>query len=290
MISTDNFFIDGTIGPLSVRSKGVDQEWPTVVLVQGSNLSGQSMFDLKVMEDDTYSMMEALAEGGFASVTFAVRGYSGSRAPVDPFDVTTEAAMEDLSAVIDWLASQGHGRPHLLGFSWGGRIAGRYAEGHGEKIDRLVLYDPARGGGALVLPAPTAEEGWWTNTEAHYLEKLEPEFTPLALRKALGRQVADFESRSPNGIRLENATPVKEIDASRITRPTLLIYGCEAAKAPYMHGGATRQDFFETLNTNDKAFVILPDGGDFAHFQKARFRLYRELIHFLSARRPDHVA
>jgi alpha-beta hydrolase superfamily lysophospholipase len=282
----ENLFIDGPIGKLAVRTKGLDtRPAKVVIMVQGSNLTGQTMFDFSFPGGEDYSLMDALVAQGFGAITFAIRGYGASDAPEDGFNVTTETAMEDLAAVMDWTASQGWARPHLLGFSWGGRIAGRWAETNAERLDRLVLYDPARGGGGLVLPAPT--HSWWTNTREHYSEKLEPEFTDAALRNAIGDRVAATEFRSPNGIRLENARPVVAIDPKRITNPTLLVYGVEAAKAIYMKGGMERAEFFERLACDDKAFVILPGGGDFLHFQQGRHRLSRTIGQFLSAAQVD---
>ncbi len=281
MIDCTDLFIDGPAGRLSIRQKGMAESPDRVViLVQGSNLTGQSMFDFSFPGGDDYSLMNAVVGMGFGAVTFAVRGYGLSDPPDDPFTVGTEAAMEDLSCVVDWVRTQGFEAPHLLAFSWGGHIAGRYAEDSADKIGRLILYDPARGGGGLVLPAPT--DPWWGNSPAHYEEKLEPEFTDPALRKALGEHVRQNEPRSPNGIRLENATYVTPVDPEKITTPTLMVYGEEAAKASYMKGGMERSEFFEKLATPDKAFVILPGAGDFAHFQKARFRLYKVISGFLS--------
>ncbi|WP_293897710.1 alpha/beta fold hydrolase [Phenylobacterium sp.] len=277
---TQDLMVPGPIGRLAVRTKGLAaRPAQVVVMVQGSNLTGQAIFDLSFPGGKDYSLMDAIVGLGYGAVTFSVRGYGNSEAPEDGFSVTTEAAMEDLDAVMDWVAAQGYRRPHLLGFSWGGRIAGRYVETHGERVDRLVLYDPARGGGNLVLPAPT--EPWWTNTYQHYNEKLEPDFTDPAVRHAIGQLVSTTEARSPNGIRLENARPFPAIDPSRIQRPTLLIYGVEAAKANYMQGGVPRGQFFEDLATDDKALVIIPGGGDFAHFQQSRYRLYKAIGDFL---------
>jgi pimeloyl-ACP methyl ester carboxylesterase len=276
-----DYFIDGPAGRISVRAKGLAASPARiVVMVQGSNLTGQSMFDMSFPGGEGYSLMDVLVAAGFGAVTFAIRGYGSSELSHDPFQVTTEAAMEDLGAVLDHVAELGWARPHLLAFSWGGRIAGRLAETRGDSIDRLVLYDPARGGPNVVLPAPT--DPWWENSPKFYLEKLEPEFTDRALQEALAAHVVAHDRRSPNGIRLENATPVIAIVPERITRPTLMIYGVEAAKAIYMKGGLERGEFFERLATDDKAFVILPDGGDFIHFQKGRWRLHRALIDFLT--------
>lgn len=276
---TQNLMVPGPIGRLAVRAKGLGaRPRQVVVMVQGSNLTGQAIFDLSFPGGADYSLMDAIVALGFGAITFSIRGYGSSEPPEDGFSVTTEAAMEDLGAVLDWAATQGYDRPHLLGFSWGGRIAGRYVETHAERIDRLVLLDPARGGN-LVLPVPT--EPWWTNTYEHYNEKLEPEFTEPAVRHAIGELVASTEARSPNGIRLENARPFPSLNPKAVTRPTLMVYGVEAAKANYMQGGIPRGQFFEELATDDKAFVIIPGGGDFAHLQKSRFRLYKAIGDFL---------
>ena len=147
--------------------------------------------------------------------------------------------MEDLASVIDWAASRGWERPHVLAFSWGGRVAGRYAEDNAGKIDRLILYDPARGGGNLVLPAPKPDEAWWANTYANYAAKFEPELTDPDFLIAVGAHLAAREPRSPNGIRLENAHPVQAVDPTRVTRPTLMIYGIESRQGQ-LHAGRHR--------------------------------------------------
>ncbi len=280
-MTANDYFVDGPSGRISVRAKGFDAKPKNVVvMVQGSNLTGQSMFDLTFPGGDGYSLMDVLVEAGYGAITFAVRGYGASELKDDPFSVTTETAMEDLEAVIDHVIGLGWTRPHLLGFSWGGRIGGRLVEKQPGKVDRMVLYDVARGGGNLVLPAPT--EPWWDNLPSFYLEKFEPQFTTIALREALSAHVLANDPRAPNGIRLENASYTTPIDPEKVTRPTLLVYGVDGAKAIYMTGGMDRGEFFEKLATDDKAFVILPGGGDFIHFQAGRWRLHRAIINFLN--------
>lgn len=280
MTDVQDLMIEGVVGRLAVRAKGLTAKPDNVVImVQGSNLTGQSIFDFAFPGGDRYSLMDEIVALGFGAITFSIRGYGKSELPGDPFDVTTEAAMEDLAAVFDWAETQGYAKPHLLAFSWGGRIAGRFAENNGARIDHLILYDPARGGGNLVLPAPT--DNWFTNSPDFYLKKFEPEFTDLDLREALSAHVLAHDSRSPNGIRLENARYVTPIDPEAIRNPTLMIYGAEAAKADYMKGGMERGEFFEKLAADDKAFVIIPGSGDFSHFQHGRFRLYKAIGDFL---------
>ncbi len=277
---TEDFAIAGPAGEIAVRTRGLScRPAQIVVLVQGSNLTGQSMFDFRYPSGTRTSMMDEIAALGFGAVTFSIRGYGRSTPPADPLTVTTDAAMEDLGAVLDWAASSGYPRPHLLAFSWGGRIAGRYAERHGDRIGRLVLYDPARGGNAPVVTENL--QPWYENSPEFYIQKLEPEFTDPALLAALCDHVARHDRRSPNGIRLENAGHVEPIRPELIRNPTLLVYGVEAAKAPYMQAELDRARFFELLATDDKAFVVVPQSGDFAHFQHGRFKLFDAIGWFL---------
>ena len=90
------------------------------MLVQGSNLSGPGMFDFSHPGAEDYSIMDALVAAGFPAVTFAIRGYGKSELNADPFTVTTEAAVEDLDAVMARTPAQGpatplRGRRALLG-------------------------------------------------------------------------------------------------------------------------------------------------------------------------------
>ena len=281
VIETTNLMIPGPAGRLSVRTKGLGSKPKDVlILVQASNMSGQMGYDFSFPGGENYSMMDALVRAGIGAVTFSIRGYALSDPPADPFSVQTEQAIEDTEAVVDWVRNQGFARPHMLGFSWGGRIAGRYVEKHAELVDRLVLMDPARGGNAPTLPAPT--DPWWYNTFEFFKDRLEADFTDQDARTALAMRMSTEELKAPNGIRMEGAigspTP---IDPTAITRPTMMLYGVGAAKAPYMQSGLERMEFFKQLATDDKAFVIIPGCGDYAHLQRPRARIYKAVIDFL---------
>jgi pimeloyl-ACP methyl ester carboxylesterase len=250
-----------------------------VVMVQGSNLTGQTGFDLHVPGGTDYSVMEAMVARGIGAVTFALRGYGLSDAPADPFTVQTDAAIEDLAAVIDWLAREGVARPHLLGWSWGGRIGGRYAETRAEKIGRLVLMDPALGVPRPIMPMP--EQAWWINSREDYLARAEPQYCEPGAFEAFVEHVLRHDARAPNGIRMELSHGSTPVDPARLGMPVLLLYAAAAGRAAYMKGGLTRQDFFEALASDDKAFIIVPDGGDYATIQRPRRRIHKEIADFL---------
>ena len=279
MTESRDFFVPGPVGKLAARSKGLAPGCGhVVVLVQGANLSGQAGFDLNFPGGEDYSLMDALAVRGLAAVTFALRGYARSDAPEDPLTVDTDAAIEDLAGVTDWLAAEGHSRPHLLGWSWGGRIVARYGEQHPERVARMVLLDPALGGGNLIPFEP--EEPWWSGGWDYFFER-EAQYGSEKMRRALADYVAAHEPRSPNGIRRENARGSIPADPEALTCPVLMIYGSGAGKAAYMHGGIQRAEYFERLPTEDKALVVVPGGGDYAHLQPARARIRAAIADFL---------
>ena len=279
MAPRTDFFIPGRAGKLSARSKGLDEGPPNVVvLVQGANLTGQAGFDFSFPGGDDYSLMGALTARGLGALTFALRGYGQSDAPEDPLTVDTDASIEDLASVMDWLAQSGYPRPHLLGWSWGGRIAARYGEQHPDRVARMVLLDPALGGGNLIPFEP--EEPWWSGGWDYFFER-EAQYGSEDMRRALADYVVEHEPRSPNGIRRENARGSTAADPEALPCPVLMIYGSDAGKAAYMHGGIQRAEYFERLPTEDKALVVVPGGGDYAHLQPARHEIHEAIAGFL---------
>jgi pimeloyl-ACP methyl ester carboxylesterase len=169
-----------------------------------------------------------------------------------------------------------------LGWSWGGRITGRYVEQHADRIDRLVLLDPALGGNPVIPPAPT--EPWWDNSYDYFIDRLEAEYSEQEARVALAKRMEAEEPKSPNGIRLEGSVLGSiPVEPTAVTRPTLMLYGSAAAKKNYMQGGMDRMEFFKRLATDNKQFTIIPDCGDYAHLQRPRQRLHKTIADFLMA-------
>lgn len=278
-----DLFIDGPNGRLSVRTKGLGAgPGRVVLLVHASNITGQLAFDFGFPGGRDYSTMDALVAAGFGTITFSLSGYGLSDPPPDPLAYDTEAAIRDLEAVVTWLEAQGWPRFHLLGWSWGGRIAGHYAARNAARVERLILMDAALGGNAPVPPEPGPGEEWWLNRTVDFLKRLEPEFTEPVGHRAFAEAVERESPRAPNGIRVENARGATvAVEPAELTMPVLMLYGHAAARAPYMRGKYTRQDFFELLPAEDKRFVIVPRSSDYGHLQGTRRLFYRAMVEFL---------
>jgi pimeloyl-ACP methyl ester carboxylesterase len=219
--------------------------------------------------------MDALAARGIGAVTFALRGYGRSDPPRDPLAVMTPEAIDDLDAVVTWLASKGVERVDLLGWSWGGRIIGHYACRWPERVRRLVLVGPALGGGALITPGP--DEAWWRPTREDYEARLESHLMDAGARSAFIDHLLAYDTRSPNGIRAENALGSTRVDPTAIACPVLMLYGSEGGKQSYMRGNLPRAEFFEALPTDRKSLMVIPGGGDYGHLQGSR-RIYHRAI------------
>lgn len=277
--------IDGPAGDLAVRSRGLRAGAPSaVVCVQGALLPGPTAFDIPLGPPDL-SLLRVLAGAGHAAVTFSARGYGASTGPADPLTISTEDGMADLAAVIDHVrAVTGLDRVHLFSWSWGGRVTGRFTEAHPELVDRLVLMDPALGGNAAT-PELTPTQGHRANTVEEFRSRIEAVHTDPDLREEIAQYVATHHPTSPNGIGREGSLSPVAVAPERVTRPTLMVYGVDAAKAAYMKGPITREEFFARLATDDKVFAIVPAGGDYLHLQRGRHRLHRLVLEFLGGSR-----
>ena len=116
---------------------------------------------------------------------------------------------------------------------------------------------------------------------ARRLRLAPPAPSPRYLTHVLQSEL-DHDKR-PNGIRRENARGSIPADPAALPCPVLMIYGSAAGQAAYMHGGIQRAEYFEKLPTGDKALVVIPGGGDYAHLQRPRRRLYTAIADFLLA-------
>lgn len=98
------------------------------------------------------SLAPSIVGRGFAALAINRRGHDviyarpGLREPAGAAWEVFADSQQDIQGAIDWLAEQGHGRPALVGHSFGGVACAHYAAEHPERIAALVLCSPAAGG------------------------------------------------------------------------------------------------------------------------------------------------
>jgi epoxide hydrolase 4 len=80
----------------------------------------------------------ALAAAGFRVWAPDARGYAGSDAPPSIVDYAMPRLVGDVVGLID---AAGRERAHLVGHDWGGVVAWKVAEGHPERLARLVVLN-----------------------------------------------------------------------------------------------------------------------------------------------------
>lgn len=120
----------------------------TLMLIHGATFSSESLFDVPV---DGASFMDVLAMAGFDVWAVDARGYGGSTRPAEmaaspdnalPLTRAQVAARDLASAVEYVLAENDIERLSVVAMSWGGSVAGIYAEQHGKYVEKLVLVAP----------------------------------------------------------------------------------------------------------------------------------------------------
>ncbi|MBI4201515.1 MAG: alpha/beta fold hydrolase [Chloroflexi bacterium] len=256
------------------RQATPDSSAHVTLLVHGSTYSGPNVFDVQVPGKD-YSMMDFLARSGHDVFTFAVWGYGRSDRPEDGFAVTTEAALQDIAAVVDAIQRlRGVKAINLLGWSWGGRTTALFTSRHPEAVERLVLYAGGAGNAAGNRPEPT--EPWNIITRENIMARIEQDCVIPDAQEEFIRNAVAIDRKAPvrKGTGAPGEPPSALPEAIRV--PTHIIYGAR-------DGGYQAErvaDFFARLATPDKALTVYPDAGHFLFIQKPRLRFFHAVDQF----------
>jgi len=283
----------------------------TLLFIHGATYPAETSFDLAI---EGVSMMDLFARQGFDVYLMDVRGYGGSTRPpemdqpaADNKPVVSSAdAGKDLGAAVDYiLTSRSIPKLNLMGWSWGTSIAGAYTASYNDRVNRLVLYDPAWlvkptvAPTAAVLPAyrtvskesararwlhpapedkqallipPGVFEAWWDSTLA--TDPVGSRMTPPVLRacNGVGEEIRNFWLAG---------RPF--YDPGKIEAPTLVIH-VEWEADP---NSSMAQNFFEQLiHAPHKRIVQLMDCTHMVIMEKNRMQLFREVFGFLTETNP----
>lgn len=275
-----------------------------VLFVHGATYPSEAVFDVDV---GSGSWVESLARHGYDVYWVDVRGYGGSTRPPsmaapagdNPTFATTAEAAEDVSAAVNFILKRRHAdRLNLIGWSWGTAIMGAYATGHGNRVNRLVLYAPLW---YLKSPPPVSGSGAYrTVTRAAARQRCARGIPPDRLEeisptawfdawwaKCLASDAAGAQNnppvlRAPNGV-------VRDIDTCwargkatwdphEIRVPTLVVGGeWDVDTPPYM----AEQVFAALTHAPCKCRVVVGEATHMLALEKHRLQLIRAVQHFL---------
>lgn len=278
-----------------------------LLFVHGATFPSESTFDLAV---DGQSWMDFIARSGYDAYLVDVRGYGGSTRPAGNSEsggrgtpiATLAEAVEDVDAAVDFIRRRRNvERIHLIGWSWGTAIMGRYAATHGEKVDHLVLYAPlwqrraepagARGFDVKVpyrhVNVAAAKSRWLAGVAEDKQEHILPPGrfeTWVAANIATdpwGSKQTPPVMRAPNGVFAElqaSGEWVPPYNPAAIKAPTLLIKAEWDADTPsYM-----AQTLFPLLvSAPRKQYVEIGEGTHSIMLERNRMQLFRAVQTFI---------
>lgn len=257
-----------------------------VLVLHGSTVSGRVDFDVQVPGiplEKTYSLLDQLARRGYDAWTLDYQNYGRSDHHDCGLCVNTEAASRDVETVAKFiLKERGADKLHLIGWSWGGEMAGLFAQRNPAMVGRLVLYAPALDVGGRGQPLPTDQ--FRANSDTALIAFFHPTGQIPEAVDAFLKAAREFDSRSPNGAQVDARTNPMKIDPTKITTPTLVIYGADDSAAP--PGGPNATAFLSQLGAKDKKRVLVPDAGHGLFLERQRDLWYQEVLaHLESATR-----
>ena len=317
IVSEDRMIPSTTPGiELFVRNKhlaGAPAPRPdrTLLYVHGATYPSETAFDLPI---EGASMMDLLAQAGFDVFLVDLRGYGRSTRPPEmdrpaaenPPVATSDQAGADLGSAVDYvLKLRGLEKLDLMGWSWGTSTAGRYAAGHNDKIERLVLYAPIWTFQPVVAPPKdplpayrlvdkeSARKRWYLGVDEDQRAALIPPgvfddwWNATLATDPVGSKMDPPKLRAPNGVLAEVTQYWRAgqplYDPADIRVPTLLIHAEWDADLPaYM----TDAVFAHLTHAPYKRRVEIGEGTHSVMMEKNRKQFFDELRAFLTEAAP----
>jgi pimeloyl-ACP methyl ester carboxylesterase len=288
---------------LGIRHKAaaIKADTDPVLFVHGSSFPSALAFDFRMGGG---SWMDQLAGQGFDvyALDFPGYGLSGrypemSTGAAHPVGQARDVADDVRRAVDLILGRTGKSKVILIGHSWGGSVAARYAGLQPERVSKLVLFAAitARSGTGPANPVRTAYEELTSEQRIAGMNGLAPEAErPQLAPEVLGRWGAEWLASDQAGsyagkVRFPSG-PAQDVDdlshgrsyyePAAIRARVLLIRGEWDAWPDH-------DDYTALLgglhNAASKEYRIVSKGTHVAHLENARHQLFREVSRFLSA-------
>jgi len=256
-----------------------------VLLVHGGVRSGRPLFDLQIRD---YSLMDFLAWNSYDVWAIDIHGY-GHSDKTDRDWSDSHSAAADIAAAVAYITRlRGVTRINLLGCSAGTQRVGVFAMDNPDKVAKLILYAGfwkgtaeltelnkkriENGGKPLPQYRVSTDESLRSDFVAGDLAR-HPQYEEDALQESV-KEALQTDNQSPNVFVEYTHLPI--LDPARINVPTMIIHG---ERDPI----ARNEDllsFYTLLKTNDKRYIVLPEGGHMLIHEKDHRRFQYEVLSF----------
>jgi pimeloyl-ACP methyl ester carboxylesterase len=260
---------------------------PVVFMVHGSSMSARATYDLTVPGAGEYSIMNALARGGFDVWSVDHENYGRSSRTDSNSDVASGAA--DLEAAAKLVAQEtGQTKFSFVGESSGGLRAGVLAMRRPELIEKLVLLAFTYTGAGAPTIARRAEQTEFYRTHNRRTrdrEMIRSIFTrdkqgtsDMRVAEALADAELQFGNEVPTGTYLDMTANMPLVHPETVLAPVLMITG-------EYDGNSTLDDsleFFKRLPNGDRQFIILKNTAHSTTLSLNRKQVWHATIAFLS--------
>ena len=265
-----------------------------VLFVHGSSFPSGLSFDFRM---DGQSWMDWMAARGYHVYALDFPGYGLSdryAADAPPPPGRARDVAQDVGNAVDAILRRSGGKQVLLvGHSWGGSVAARYAQDHSSKVAKLVLFAAitpraVRPPADAPVPVANAYEELTPAQRIAAMDGLRPPQEPVLLHADIftrwGAQWLASDARLDGAVRFP-AGPSADLadlqqgrgyyDPARLEMPVLLVRGewdAWPSDADYRALQA---------KIKDARHAIVPRGTHVMHLESARFKLYQEVQDFL---------
>ncbi len=264
--------VDSDGHPLAVWEKSPAAPGATVLLLHGRTWSTLPDYDLQVPGEDL-SLMDGLNARSIRAFGLDARGYGATPRDATGW-LTPDRAARDVIQVLEWIRERQPDRPPpvLFGWSYGSMVAQLTVQRRPDLVSGVVLYgypyDPSRPPSAQPDPgepprAPTTAEA----AASDFI--VDGAISTRAVRAYVDAALAADPVRAD----WKETHQWSELDAERVTVPTLLVEG----EADPLTSTDAHVAVFTRLSTPDRSWIVIA-GGDHAVMLETPYRAFADVV------------
>ncbi len=262
--------------PLAVWAKSLAAPRGIVVLIHGRTWSSLPDFDLQVPGEEL-SLMDGLAEAGFATYAVDLRGY-GATPRDDTGWLSPDRAVADVARVLEWVGDRNKDSkpPFLFGWSLGSMVSQLTVQRHPDRVSGVVLFGYPF---SISTRIPLGPEPGDPPREATTAEGAASDFIAEGMisQRAIDTYVKVALAADPIRVDWSHRHQWSALDPAAVTVPTLLIHGELDPFTPI----ESQMMIFALLGTADKQWVVVPGGDHAALLETSRSYFIKAMVSFL---------